>query len=70
MEKKMDNEMETLGPFEGVYRDIMLQQVAPRSSFEPHDSGIQRLCSSADVRFPHLPGCPYNGKSSGKENGQ
>ena len=22
MEKKMENEMETLGPFKGVYRDI------------------------------------------------
>ena len=22
MEKKMENEMETLGPFEGVYREI------------------------------------------------
>ena len=22
MEKKMDNDMETLGPFKGVYRDI------------------------------------------------
>ena len=24
MEKKMENEMETLGPFKGVYRDIIL----------------------------------------------
>ena len=23
MEKKMENEMETLGPFKGVYRDII-----------------------------------------------
>ena len=37
---------------------LVLQQVAPCSSFEPHDSGIQRFClSRAGVRLQIFQGC-------------
>ena len=38
MENKMENEMETQGPFKGVYRDIMLCPLEPRLCGENRDN--------------------------------